>query len=61
MDKDFDTWNTQKKSIDSELISLPYQERDIWWCSVGVNIGYEEDGHGKRAERPVLIVRGFSR
>lgn len=59
--KDFDTWNSRKKLIHSELDNLPYKERQIWWCSIGVNVGFEEDGDGERAERPVVIVKGFSR
>ncbi len=61
MQKDFDTWNTRKKFVHNELDTLPYQERDICWCSLGINVGFEEDGDGERAERPVLILRGFSR
>lgn len=61
MQKDFDEWNERKKFINDELDTLPYQERDIWWCSIGINIGFEEDGDGERSERPVLIIHGFSR
>ncbi len=60
MQKDFDTWNEHKKSIHNCGSTKPYNERDIWWCSLGVNIGYEEDGNGVIGERPVLILKGFS-
>lgn len=30
-------------------------------CSLGVNIGFEEDGTGNTGERPVVIIRGFSK
>jgi tRNA1(Val) A37 N6-methylase TrmN6 len=43
MNKDFDTWNTRKKTIDFSSKNPPYLERDIWWCSLGVNIGFEEN------------------
>ena len=38
-----------------------YSKRDIWWCSLGVNVGFEQDGTGKSYERPVVVLRGFSR
>lgn len=34
-----------------------YHEREVWWSSVGVNVGYEIDGKNENFERPVLIVR----
>jgi hypothetical protein len=59
--KDFDTWNSRKKTIDLSAINPPYLERDIWWCSLGVNIGFEENGDNENSERPVIIFRGFSK
>ena len=35
--------------------------REIWWCSLGLNIGSEQDGDGEEYQRPVLIFKGFSR
>ncbi len=58
--KKFDEWNVAKKDINSG-INVFYKIREIWWCRLGVNIGFEEDGKGKNHERPVLILRGFSR
>jgi Growth inhibitor len=58
--KDFDHWNKLKKGVNSGEGKL-YKERDIWWCSLGVNVGFEQDGTGKAFERPVVVLRGFSR
>ncbi len=58
--KKFDEWNLAKKNINDGL-NVFYKIREIWWCRLGVNIGFEEDGKGQNHERPVLIVRGFSR
>ena len=61
MDKDFDTWNKEKKylqTVDSDRFL--FEERDIWWCSIGVNLGSEEDGKNKFFERPVLIAKKFN-
>ncbi len=59
--KDFDVWNMNKKLIHADNDNKLYRTRDIWWCSLGVNIGFEEDGTGNTGERPVVIVRGFSK
>ncbi len=60
--KDYDTWNKTKKTIESRAtISLSFHEREIWWCSIGLNIGDEEDGKNNLFERPVLVFRKFNR
>lgn len=61
MQKDFDLWNTSKKDIHSTNENKLYHEREVWWCSLGVNIGFEQDGTGSHGERPVLILKGFSK
>ena len=61
MQKDFDTWNERKKRLHNEAEHLIYHNGEIWWCHLGVNIGFEEDGTGNNSERPVVIVRGFSK
>lgn len=62
MQKDFNKWNEVKKEIHSSDDYLPlYHERQIRWCRLGANIGFEQDGTGKDFSRPVLIIRGFSR
>ena len=62
MEKDFDSWNEQKKRTHKNEEYLPlYYEREIRWCRLGTNIGFEEDGTGKEFSRPVLILKGFSR
>jgi len=61
--KKFDSWNDKKKSVDATDI-LPdffYHEREVWWCSVGVNVGREMDGKNEYFERPVLVVRRMNR
>jgi len=61
MEKDFDKWNENKKQIHLVGESKLYHEREVWWCNLGVNIGFEQDGSGETGERPVLILRGFSK
>lgn len=60
--KDFDGWIEKKKESHYKTSIPPlFKERDIWWVSVGVNVGYEEDGKHDSFVRPVLIVKKFNR
>lgn len=34
--------------------------REIWWCSIGLNIGHEQDGKGTKFNRPVLVIKKFN-
>ncbi len=59
MQKDFDNWNKRKREI-NQVEPHFYRERDIRWCSLGLNVGFEQDGTNKKYRRPVLIIKGFS-
>jgi mRNA interferase MazF len=59
MEKDFDNWNSKKKEI-SNGKRVYFHKGDIWFTSLGKNIGDEEDGKNYNFERPVLIVRKFN-
>ncbi len=60
MNKDFDNWNNIKKSIDLKNRKILFKEMEIWWCSVGLNIGIESCGKGISYTRPVLIFTKLS-
>ncbi|MEK7081939.1 MAG: type II toxin-antitoxin system PemK/MazF family toxin [Patescibacteria group bacterium] len=36
------------------------KRREIWWASVGQNIGVEVNGKNSKFERPILIVKVFN-
>lgn len=57
--KQYDVWNLRKRKIDAHETKKPlyFKEREVWWISVGVNIGAEIDGKHDLFERPVLIFR----
>lgn len=38
-----------------------FREKEVWWASLGANLGHEEDGKNKKFERPVLILRKFNK
>lgn len=62
MEKDFDRWNEVKKKIDSpDLGTRPFpRERWVWICSVGINVGFEQNGTGNEFERPAVVVKKFN-
>ena len=61
MQKNFDNWNSLKKHLHDEGVNCFYHEREIWWCSLGINIGFEEDCKGLQADRPVLVVKALNK
>lgn len=58
--KDFDRWNEIKKKTDSSKFTDFVHTREVWWCSLGLNIGYEQDGKHITFERPMLVLRKFN-
>jgi len=57
-EKDFDQWNKVKQETHAEEPRL-YTVREIWWCRIGANVGFEQDGSGRLFLRPVVIMRAF--
>ena len=60
MPKNFDSWNEIKKKLDAREKLIFFNRREIWWCSLGLNVGSEEDGKNQLFERPVLILKVFN-
>ncbi len=59
-DKDFDQWNEKKKILHSDAERLFFHEREIWYCHLGYNVGFEKGGRGDLFLRPVVIIRKFN-
>lgn len=59
----FENWNYLKNKLHSKPDTLTpfFYEREIWWCSLGQNIGYEQDGKNDDYSRPVVILKIFNR
>lgn len=57
---EYDAWNNKKQSLNlNKSPELYFREREVWWCSIGLNIGFEENGKGELFNRPVLILRKY--
>ncbi len=60
MVKNFIDWIITKIIIDkSENVAL-INEGEVYWCSLGENIGFEQNGKGEDFRRPVLILKKFN-
>jgi len=60
--EDFGEWHTLKVNIahrDTQGVPT-INEREIYWCSIGMNVGGEEYGKGEYYNRPVLVVKKFN-
>ena len=40
--------------------SALFHEREVWWCALGANIGFEQDGSDELFTRPVVILAKFN-
>ncbi len=58
--KKFDVWNQKKKILNDSGTYQHTKRREIWWTSVGENIGVEQNGKNELFERPVLVFRIFN-
>lgn len=57
----FITWVKIKFHIHSiQNRPLYFNEREIWWCHLGENVGDEERGKGDQFMRPVIVIRKFN-
>ena len=59
--KDFAGWYSRKIEVDADDEIPQFSNRDIWWCSIGVNVGHETDGKNDDYNRPILVVRKFNK
>ncbi|MDP2951101.1 MAG: type II toxin-antitoxin system PemK/MazF family toxin [bacterium] len=58
----FTNWNKLKIKIHiSEMAEFYFYEREIWWASLGANIGFEQGGKHENYERPVIIIKKFNK
>ena len=54
------SWAKLKEGIYFQSERPYFHERDVWWSSIGFNIGDEAHGKNYYFERPVLVVRKFN-
>ncbi len=56
--KNFKDWSFKKEKINSKgFIPPKVEEGEVWWVSIGINIGEEIDGKGENYRRPCVIYK----
>jgi len=59
-EKDYQRWHGKKSDINKIEKRPFFHEREIWFCYLGSNIGFEQDGNDREFLRPVLVLRKFN-
>lgn len=57
----FADWAGLKIKLHFSERELYFKERQIWWASIGYNIGSEQNGKRGNFERTVLVFKKFNR
>ena len=58
--KNFAGWFVVKPELENTNQFPKFEEGDVWWCHLGENIGYEENGKGDKFLRPVIVLHKFN-
>lgn len=61
MRRNYVAWYKLKTELEKQEFLGNFSEREVWWVSIGVNIGDEEDGKNRLFERPILVVKKYSK
>src|SRR3989338_6574598 len=55
--KTLQDWCKLKSVLWRKETKIIFKQGDIWWCSLGINLGEEMFGKGEKFRRPVLVFR----
>lgn len=56
----FIEWAKLKIRIHFSKRIVYFRDGEIWWASLGANVGHEEEGKNQNFERPILILKKFN-
>ncbi|PCI25763.1 hypothetical protein COB57_00965 [Candidatus Peregrinibacteria bacterium] len=54
-------WQKKKEKIKNALKDIVFHEGEIWFASLGLNVGKEQDGKGEDFLRPVVVLKKMSK
>jgi mRNA interferase MazF len=54
-------WWRETVVIGNKHTPPTFKEGEIWWCSMGMNIGHEIFGKGARFTRPVIVFKKLNK
>jgi len=60
MDDVLKKWHKVKDGLIKSDKKVYFHEREVWWCSLGKNIGFEQNGKGEEFTRPIIVVKRLS-
>lgn len=55
-DKNFNEWNELKKRLHIRNEEILFHEREIWWCSLGVNVFVNKSAPLREPRRPKPFI-----
>ena len=58
--KEIKNWLELKIKLWPEKKEITFKRGEIWWCSLGFNVGEEIFGKGDKFTRPVLVFKKFT-
>jgi mRNA interferase MazF len=53
-------WFELKIKLCTKDDGVVFKQKEIWWCSLGMNLGEESYGKGEKFARPVLVFKKFT-
>ncbi len=59
-EKTFGDWILLKDKLHNRNKIPVFKQAEIWWCSIGFNVGHEENGKNQLFNRPILVLRKFN-
>jgi mRNA-degrading endonuclease toxin of MazEF toxin-antitoxin module len=59
--KNFLDWFSLKPKLDKYKRSPLFNEREVWYCHLGTNIGFELDGKKTELLRPAIVFKKLSK
>ena len=62
MERDFDRWNEIKKQLANGASPPPAfpKSGEVWMCTLGKNLGREQNGGSQDFSRPALVIKKFN-
>ncbi len=60
MDDKLKRWHKVKDDLIKDNSKVFFHEREIWWSSIGKNVGFEQNGKGEEFTRPVAVIKRLS-
>lgn len=58
--KNYRSWHNKKEKLENISERPFFHEREVWYCYLGANVGFEQDGQGEDFLRPVIIIKKFN-